>query len=161
MILFCILFQVLLPHSDEFYRLSEEKSRSQFQKYIEDSANVFWTQYPDPFSPPTYSYMWISPSYTFFCDLPGIVQVGLLNRSDSLLSAFTLPTHQTCSYSFRLTGSKKWPLQPRGRTEYTTFAIADKVARFCIIVNYRRKSVFEWRCPYVVQPDTYYYLQSP
>lgn len=81
---------IIVPLS--FYAQANEKIRFPNQHYVEDSTTVFWTWYPNPFSPPTVivpidydtvkSKNCISP--TFYCELSDTVLVAFQNESDSI-----------------------------------------------------------------------------
>lgn len=92
-----IISLILMCSSSSFSQI-KEVNRYPNQIYIEDSANVFWTHYPNPFSPPTIiepidydtvkTLNCYSPSTllsTFYCDLSDTVLVAIQNESDSIL----------------------------------------------------------------------------
>ena len=63
------------------------QNRYSAQRYWEDSVHVFWTWYPNPFSPPTLkdtSKGMMCGGLTFYCDLSETVTVAFLTESDSL-----------------------------------------------------------------------------
>jgi hypothetical protein len=73
-------------------RVADEKSGNRYpmQTSVEDSSHVYWTWYPNPFSPPiiTDTTMGVVNSgLTFYCDLSDTVTVALLGESDSVLYA--------------------------------------------------------------------------
>jgi hypothetical protein len=58
------------------------------QFYLEDSTRVFWTSYPNPFSPPTVldsTKGMLCGGLTFFCNLSDTVEVALIGECDSIL----------------------------------------------------------------------------
>ena len=66
----------------------KEKIRFPFQHYVEDSARVFWTWYPNPFSPSSNTNTTKILScyeFTFYCDLSDTVLIAIQNESDSIL----------------------------------------------------------------------------
>jgi hypothetical protein len=66
------------------------ENRYPLQTFLEDSGHVFWTSYPNPFSPPTITETTMGMVYSgfsFYCDLSDTVTVGLLGERDSILYA--------------------------------------------------------------------------
>jgi hypothetical protein len=60
------------------------------QTYIEDSTHVYWTWYPNPFSPPTVlnpdTSIWgLYTLYTFYCDLPDSISVALIDSNRNIV----------------------------------------------------------------------------
>jgi len=93
-----LIISLMLISSSSIYSQVKEINRYPNQIYIEDSTNIFWTQYPYPFSPPTIiepidfdtvkTLNCYSPSTflsTFYCDLSDTVLVAIQNESDSIL----------------------------------------------------------------------------
>ncbi len=64
------------------------QNRFPYQRFFEDSTHVFWTWYPNPFSPPTVANTkkgQICGGLTFYCDLSDTVLVAFVSKSDSIL----------------------------------------------------------------------------
>lgn len=67
-------------------------SRHPSQIYIEDSAKVYWTYYPDPFSAPTLSDRQRSETLSFECLIDEKIDIGFLDsETDSIIHKFTQP----------------------------------------------------------------------
>ncbi len=66
-----------------------EKNRYPKQYYFEDSTRVFWTWYPNPFSPPTITDKskgrLICGDLSFYCDLSDTIIVALVQNADSIV----------------------------------------------------------------------------
>ena len=59
-----------------------------YQHFIEDSTNVFWTFYPNPFSPPNItdtSKGLMCGQYTFYCSISDTVLLAFQNEKDSIV----------------------------------------------------------------------------
>jgi hypothetical protein len=77
--------------------------RTPNQICIEDSTRIFWTNYPNPFSPPTIkdtTQGMICGGFTFYCDLSDTVEVSLIGENDSVLTTTRIITHKPPNYSF-------------------------------------------------------------
>jgi hypothetical protein len=63
------------------------ENRYPSQIYFEDSLRVFWTWYPNPFSPSTSNQIYRSyGQFTFYCDLSDTVIVAFVeSKSDSIV----------------------------------------------------------------------------
>jgi hypothetical protein len=64
------------------------RNRYPFQTFVEDSSHVYWTWYPNPFSPPTVTTTTagvIQSGLTLYCDLCDTVSVALLGDRDSVI----------------------------------------------------------------------------
>ncbi len=65
-----------------------DQHRIRGQKYIEDSAHVYWDNYPNPFSPPTVRDTGkglMCGELGFYCDLSDSVEVTFLQSNDSIV----------------------------------------------------------------------------
>ncbi|MEJ2614418.1 MAG: hypothetical protein P8Z35_05645 [Ignavibacteriaceae bacterium] len=81
LVLFIICSIFIFPQTND-------KNRSPNQKYIDDSTNVFWTIYPNPFSPPLItdtSKGLFCGEYGFYCALSDTVFVAFQNQRDSIV----------------------------------------------------------------------------
>ncbi len=90
---------------------TKEKIRYPHQHYIEDSTNVFWTWYPNPFSPVNItdtSKLLSCYEYTFYCDLSDTVLFAFQNKSDSILYSWkvTSKTYPYFTPCFWIAGSQ-------------------------------------------------------
>ena len=59
-----------------------------YQHFIEDSTNVFWKFYPNPFSPPNItdtSKGLMCGQYTFYCSISDTVLLAFQNEKDSIV----------------------------------------------------------------------------
>jgi hypothetical protein len=105
---FCIIV------TDAFSQIKPD-IRYPFQIYFEDSVHVFWTQYPNPFSPTT-----MVPGRTenrkgsycgdlsFYCDLSDSVTVVALDQADSAVYSTQLKSKYSPNFSvcYWLAGSQ-------------------------------------------------------
>ena len=68
-------------------------NRHKYQIYLQDSVDVFWTQYPDPFSNPACKDRYVvSQAYTFKCFLNGVLEIGFIDSiTDSIIYKFKQP----------------------------------------------------------------------
>jgi hypothetical protein len=76
---------------------SVTSSRVPGQVSIEDSTRVYWTRYPFPFSRSTISNSdstLVTSELTFFCDLPGTIELGLLDKNDSIVCKGNAPLNR-------------------------------------------------------------------
>ena len=104
MIKYNISFVVLLVStlgcsSNNIIQVNEQEKEIKYNRhskqiYLEDSVNVFWTSYPDPFSNPSYPDRFVvTQANTFKCLLPGKVEIGFLNtENDSIIYKFSQPS---------------------------------------------------------------------
>jgi hypothetical protein len=111
-----------------------QPSRYPFQSYIEDSTHVFWTSYPNPFSPPTVSDSGMARIHglTFYCDISDTVTVSLLGGRGSVLYEASVESqgspHFTMTY---------WPAGPRAPSHKLPahFFRADSAATFGLLLS--------------------------
>jgi hypothetical protein len=72
-----------------------QKNRYPNQVYFEDSTHIFWTWYPNPFSPPTLKDTGkglVYGDFTFYCDFTDSVDVALVTKNDSVVHHAYLKT---------------------------------------------------------------------
>ncbi|MBU0473937.1 MAG: hypothetical protein KKF62_07205 [Bacteroidetes bacterium] len=71
-------------------------NRHPSQIYLDDSTDVFWTYYPDPFNNPTYLDRFVvTQAITFKCFLNGKLEVGFLDtKTDSIIYRFSQPSKE-------------------------------------------------------------------
>src|SRR5690606_39843982 len=93
------LVSILGCSSNNIVQVDEQEKEIKYNRhpkqiYLEDSTDVFWTSYPDPFSNPSYSDRFVvTQANTFKCLLPGKVEIGFLNtENDSIIYKFTQPS---------------------------------------------------------------------
>jgi hypothetical protein len=63
-----------------------KEHRRRYQVYFEDSTHVFWTSWPNPFSPPAVTRTTkglMCGQVTFYCDLTDSVQVAIVDGDTS------------------------------------------------------------------------------
>ena len=98
-----VIFLVLLIgcSSKNVVQIDEQEKEIKYNRhpkqiYLEDSVNVFWTFYPDPFSNPFYPDRFVvTQAITFKCFLQGKVEIGFLNtNNDSIIYKFTQPSKE-------------------------------------------------------------------
>jgi len=100
-VLVVFLISILGCSSNNIVQSDEQEKEIKYNRhakqiYLEDSLNVFWTSYPDPFSNPTYSDRFVvTQAITFKCFLPGKVEIGFLNtNNDSIIYKFNQPSKE-------------------------------------------------------------------
>ena len=93
------------PAVEQSYGQGKPENRYPLQSYIEDSAHVFWTWYPNPFSPPSIRDTgkgMICGGLSFYCDLSETVTVAFLKEKDSVVYEATIrllqPPHFSLCY---------------------------------------------------------------
>ena len=85
-------------HSIADYVPKPFKAGNAVQQYFDqDSLHVFWTRYPDPFSSPcpkgTHQ---VSQSLSFFCGLPGKIEIGVLDiKRNTILHKHEIPRNDS------------------------------------------------------------------
>ena len=75
---------------------------SRGQKYIEDSAHVYWDDWPNPFSPPTVrdsTKGLMCGDLSFYCDLSDSVEVAVVTKHDSILYRTTVTSDKPPYFS--------------------------------------------------------------
>jgi hypothetical protein len=132
------------------YKVPNE-ARHPFQKYIDDSAHVFWTYYPNPISPPTVGDTgrgYIYSGLTFYCDLADTVDIQLLNEKDSVVcyaSVVSKMPHTFLLY-YSIAGQNADPQSiPLNHFKIDSF----EKLKWAIVVNGKRKTLIDahgvWR----------------
>ena len=74
-----------------------------YQFYFEDSVHVFWTRYPNPFSPPGVSETskgLMCGDWSFYCDLSDTVTVAFLGEKDSIVYEATIQSRKPPYFGF-------------------------------------------------------------
>jgi hypothetical protein len=85
-LLVCFIILILYPIT--VFTQSKKEIRFPHQHYIEDSTDVFWTWYPNPFSPPTITdstKRLFCGQYSFYCDISDTVLIAFQNEVDSIV----------------------------------------------------------------------------
>jgi hypothetical protein len=138
-----ILLVILLASSVQSVNAQDAKEhRRRFQIYYEDSTNVYWTSWPNPFSPPTVTRTTkglICGYLTFFCDLTDSVQVAIVDgdTSDIVNEATATPDS---GHDFSVCYWVAGPLFPRDQLPPDCFKRKDKYPlSVLLIVNGRQK----------------------
>lgn len=96
-VFYVLLVSILGCSSNNIIQVDEKKeikyNRHPKQIYLEDSTDVYWTSYPDPFSNPTYPDRFVvTQAITFKCFLTGKVEIGFLDtKNDSIIYKFIQP----------------------------------------------------------------------
>jgi len=137
------------------------QNRYLLQTFLEDSTRVFWTWYPNPFSPPTIAETTMGTVYSgfsFYCDLSDTVTVGLLGERDSILYAADMISsgspHFTLAYCF---AGARFPVdQLLGRYSKSQ---SDRQYKLLLSVRGRAKCVRE--SGVYVPKDWYCWLPNP
>lgn len=85
---FLIIFILFI--SRNCWSQPSEKNRYPNQIYFQDSTHVFWTWYPNPFSPPTISVndslrIVRSSHYSWYCDISDTCTFAIIGNEDSIL----------------------------------------------------------------------------
>ena len=123
------------------YSQSKIPLRDSRQVNLEDSLSVYWTAYPNPFSPFTkdsirYSY----PTKGFYCFLPGKIEVGLIDiNSDSIVYKYELKAGKYNFFLFRLSSVKDSSIFERKGIDYGRI-YPFKTYDFVVIVENRLKT---------------------
>jgi hypothetical protein len=135
-----------------------EKQRVEYQAYVEDSASVFWTRWPDPFSQSTIRSDYpLAQAISYYNALPGKLTVGLFDISkDSIVYRFNPPPHHDSTGNF-------WPhvAEPIATSlsaihEY--FRAPDTtIFKFVLIVDERTKTILN--LSFKISSGCYVYLK--
>lgn len=83
-----MLFITILLSFIAVSQIQSSPNRYPNQVCFEDSLDVFWTYYPNPFSPPTVKDTgvgFINLGLTYYCDLSDSVEVALIGSNDSIV----------------------------------------------------------------------------
>ncbi len=139
-VLFVITSSLMFSQKKEAFRHSG-------QFYIEDSAYVFWTHYPNPFSPPTviepidYDTVITSNCHSFtsfYCELSDTVSVVIENESHSIYFNTTVTTkyHPYFSYCIWSAGIK---VSKDRLPEKYFFCSSEDNLKIFLVVNDRKK----------------------
>jgi hypothetical protein len=141
LLLLCTLSLVERSHAQV-----KPENRYPFQSYCEDSAHVFWTWYPNPFSPPTIndtSKGMICGGLTFYCDLSDTVTIALLNTNDSVVyeAPVRLSSPPHFSLCYWLAGPK---VDIQGLPSHYFRSDSQQKYRLLLVVHGRRKCVTEY-----------------
>jgi hypothetical protein len=130
------------------------------QTTIEDSTHVFWTSYPNPFSPPTLkdtSKALIYGDLTFYCDLSDTAEVALVARNDSIVYSATVvaakPPHFSIGYWVAGRNSDQRSLP----ASHFTSSVDDHL-KVLLIVHGRRKVLRDVGIP--VKKGMHYWIES-
>ncbi len=136
-----------------------EKARSEFQTYLQDSATVFWTQYPDPFSHPTYrDRRVLSQAISFHCELPGIIEVGFFDaRNDSTIHQFRIHSSGKADHTFWVWCASP-SADPSTIPEDRFLSISPMPLELVLIVDGKKKTMF--RMQFNVPAGYYCYLHQ-
>ncbi|GMU97048.1 MAG: hypothetical protein AMXMBFR50_25630 [Ignavibacterium album] len=79
---------LFIGYSSTILSQIKQEHRHPEQFYIEDSAKVYWTAYPNPFCPPTITEKTkglFCGFDTFYCELSDSVLVAIKNEKDSIV----------------------------------------------------------------------------
>ncbi len=98
--IFVFLLLIVFPLSGRGQE--SQRNRCPGQVYLEDSTHVFWTWYPNPFSPPgvrdtTTGLM--CRDLTFFCDLTDSVQVAMVEGDRDIVNEATVTSNIAHDFS--------------------------------------------------------------
>jgi hypothetical protein len=156
------ILSILLSSTIVFCQGNQDH-RAPGQTYIEDSTHIFWTQYPNPFSPPTIldaTKGMICGSLTFYCDLSDTVAVSIVGENDSVLTVtrkvtFRPPGFHLCYW---LAGAK---IDPDRVPKQHFRALLDSRLNILLSVNGRKKNILPgaisvpkgWYCWLDDRPD--------
>ena len=94
---------LLIGHFPIILSQVKKDNRLREQVYIEDSSKVFWTDYPNPFSPPTItekSKGLFCCLATFYCELSDSVLVAVKNENDSIFYSQYISTKLPPYFSY-------------------------------------------------------------
>lgn len=158
-----ILFAVFLLCNfgvAQVQKISHKPHRYRFQTYFNDSSHVFWTSYPNPFSPPTVRDTGkglICGNLTFYCDLSDSVEVALVAEDDSIVYQ-TIVKSQTPPYfslCYWVAGEKA---QIRSMPSRYYKSGKDGRLKALLIVNGKKKSMHEIGIP--VRNNRYYWIET-
>jgi hypothetical protein len=119
----------------------KSEHRLPWQIYLEDSAHVFWTAYPNPFSSPTIrdtSVGLMHTGLTFYSDLSDTVTIAFLGKNDSTIYSVNLTDGPDYELAYYLAGpnydTRKLPHQ------YLR-ADSTQMYKLLLIVNGRPKNI--------------------
>jgi hypothetical protein len=130
------------------------------QRHFEDSARVFWTSYPNPFSPPTVKDTTKGLIYgdlTFYCDLSDSVEVAFVTKNDSIVHRATIRTAKPPYFSVGYWVAGENIRQASLPPSYFK-PNRDEHLRLVLIVGGRWKTIRELGIP--VQRGRYYWIDT-
>lgn len=130
------------------------------QKHFEDSTRVFWTSYPNPFSPPTEKDSTKGLIYgdlTFYCDLSDSVDVAFVTKNDSIVHRATIRSAKPPYFSVGYWVAGKNIRQASLPSSYFR-PNKDDHLKLVLIVGNRWKSIREVGIP--VQRGRYYWIDT-
>jgi len=97
---FVFLFCNLIVAQNQ--NISHKPHRDPNQKYFDDTTHIFWTSYPNPFSPPTVRDTGkglVCGNLTFYCDLSDSVEVAFVTEDDSIVYQTTVTSQMPPYFS--------------------------------------------------------------
>ena len=134
--------------------------RFPYQPHFEDSAHVFFTAYPNPFSPPTVRDTGkglICGGGQFYCDLSESARIAFVDENDSTVYTTTVKSSTPPQFSFCY-----WLAGPRVRKELLPSKYirsdVDMELKTLIIVRGRRKCLAEHGM--FIQKGWYYWIDE-
>lgn len=143
------------------YQIPSDPYRLQGQKYLEDSAHVYWTSYPNPFSPLVVRDTEkgdICGDYTFFCDLSDTIGIAFVTNNDSIVYQAKIfsPTEHNFFLCYWMAGPK---IQARSLPPTYFRALSDDRLSVLLIVGGREKNIREGALS--VTKGWYYWIDDP
>jgi len=144
-----LLVTILGCSSSNVAKVDEQEKEIKYNRhpsqiYLEDSTDVFWTYYPDPFSNPTFPDRFVvTQAISFKCFLPGKVEIGFIDaKNDSVIYNFTQPNKKIQKFNehFWIWFAKNSADTSQFPDEYFQSQSVDSL-NLVLIVNNRMKTI--------------------
>ncbi len=149
---------ILEERPREFYN----EYRNSKQNYLEDSSDVFWMSFPDPFSNSTFvdgSIFVVTQAINFKNYLKGVLSIDFVDsKTDSIICRFSQPSKEEEYFneSFWI-----WFAKPSANKKYFPkeyfLSKTENPINIVLVVNERRKTILQKRL--IVPKDMYCFIK--